>query len=267
MKAVPIGVDLNSWLAQPEESLDFIYFGLTFIPEIEEEPEDPDTIEASGMVKLEHNFAPWNDGNGPNNNIGKADLAIIYVSSIFHFDLDLNTEAKDTDEDAAPEDGNLVEEGDFKNESQTWKVGNYLDKDANDLDFVDIAGPGYKMGATEAYAMANASYPATANIIPIAYWEGDHKSHETNVGDEDDTSDDFTTDADVEARWDIMLYAVCYPEFNGTGYGIWHDPTFSVYMVFTPETTGFWALILLIAGVGLIGIATVFIKRRKDKAY
>ena len=52
--------------------------------------------------------------------------------------------------------------------------------------------------------------------------------------------------------------------FNN-GSGIWHDPTFSVFMVF--EATGFWALILLIAGVGLVGIATILIKRRKDMRF
>jgi LPXTG-motif cell wall-anchored protein len=36
-------------------------------------------------------------------------------------------------------------------------------------------------------------------------------------------------------------------------------------MVF--EATGFWALILLIAGVGLVGVATVLIKRRKDARF
>jgi hypothetical protein len=62
-----------------------------------------------------------------------------------------------------------------------------------------------------------------------------------------------------------MVYAVCYPQFNGLGYGVWHDPTFSVYMVFQSE--GFWAVIVLIAGVGLVGVATVLIKRRKDSRF
>jgi hypothetical protein len=61
-----------------------------------------------------------------------------------------------------------------------------------------------------------------------------------------------------------MVYAVCFPEFDD-GTGIWHDPTFSVFMVF--EAKGFWALILLIAGVGLVGVATILIKRRKDMRF
>ena len=61
-----------------------------------------------------------------------------------------------------------------------------------------------------------------------------------------------------------MAYAVCFPAFEG-GSGIWHDPTFSVFMVF--EATGFWALILLVAGIGLLGVATILIKRRKDARF
>jgi LPXTG-motif cell wall-anchored protein len=36
-------------------------------------------------------------------------------------------------------------------------------------------------------------------------------------------------------------------------------------MVF--EATSFWALILLVAGVGLLGVATILIKRRKDSRF
>ena len=74
----------------------------------------------------------------------------------------------------------------------------------------------------------------------------------------------FATDVQLNISFNVMAYAVCFPMFND-GTGIWHDPTFSVYMVF--EAQGFWALILLIAGVGLVGIATILIKRRKDARF
>ena len=67
-----------------------------------------------------------------------------------------------------------------------------------------------------------------------------------------------------QTELNVMVWAVCYPEFN-EGTGIWHDPTFSVYMIF--ESEGFWALIVLIAGVGLVGVATILIKRRKDSRF
>ena len=104
-------------------------------------------------------------------------------------------------------------------------------------------------------------------------WEGTHESSgeyardEDNEKEEDTAEDNFGGDVNAEAQVNVLLYAVCYPDFNGTGQGIWHDPTFSVYMVFTPEEPEFWALILLIAGIGLAGVATVLIKRRKDSKF
>jgi len=207
-------------------------------------------------------FAPWNNNTNPkpNQNIDGLDMAIIYVSSILHFDLHIE-KGDDEDDEIEPEDDEDFTDQRYSSSSHTLKVGDYLAEDNEDkLDFVDIAGPGY--------LLVNGSdrerYSASTSIIPIALWEGEeHRSH-TDVEDKDDT-DDFAADVDAAAEWNILLYAVCYPDFNGSGKGIWHDPTFSVYMVFTPEEPGFWALILLIAGVGLAGVATILIKRKKDK--
>ena len=256
MSAVPVGVDLNSYVNAPEEQLDYIYFGLDF--EIEkEEPNKKGEIWAQGDVKLETNWAPWNNQTHPyaKQDIKDLDLAIIYISSILHFELEM-----EKDDDPDDPDDELLEDGDYKDESHTLKIGNYLDEDEDKLEFVNIAGPGYLLGIEG----NKTRYQANTSIIPIALWEGESQMHETNPGDEDDTSDDYATDTKAEAKWNIMLYAVCYPDFNGSGMGIWHDPTFSVYMVFTPESAGFWSLILLIAGIGLAGVATILIKRRKD---
>ena len=265
MSAVPVGVDLNSYLEAPQENLDYIYFGLEFSLE-EEKPDKNGEIEIYSEVKLEHNFAPWNDGNGPNNlevSNGSLDMAILYVSAIIHFDLKVR--------DGDLEEDNEDEMEGYKKESHTLKVGDYLDPDNEDkLDFVDIAGPGYYLGNNRSDSKL---YTATTSIIPFALWEGTHESSgeyardEDNEKDEDNPEDDFGGDVNAEAQVNILLYAVCYPDFNGTGQGIWHDPTFSVYMVFTPEEPEFWALILLIAGIGLAGVATVLIKRRKDSKF
>jgi hypothetical protein len=62
-----------------------------------------------------------------------------------------------------------------------------------------------------------------------------------------------------------MAYAVCYPEFDGSGEAIVHDPTFNVFMVF-PGGPTFEAVILLAALIAPFGIATVIItllKRRR----
>ena len=266
MSAVPVGVDLNSYMKAPEENLDFIYFGLEFSLE-EEKPDKSGEIDIYSELKLEHNFAPWNNGSGPNNlevSDGELDMAIIYVSGIIHFDLEIR-DGKDVKED------NEDETEGYKKDTHTLKVGDYLDPDNEDkLDFVDIAGPGYFLGDN---ITDRKLYPATTSIIPFALWEGTHESSgeyardEDNEKEEDTAEDNFGGDVNAEAQVNVLLYAVCYPDFNGSGQGIWHDPTFSVYMVFTPEEPEFWALILLIAGIGLAGVATVLIKRRKDSKF
>jgi hypothetical protein len=134
-------------------------------------------------------------------------------------------------------------------------IGDYLHQDFDDyVDFVDIAGPYYEYGPSKERANASTS------IIPLALWEG-QQEHERTF---EDVEHEQTVAQNVTIRTDlnVMLYAVCYPEFE-EGNGIWHDPTFSVYMVF--EAKGVWAIVLLIAGVSLFGVATVLIKRYKDR--
>jgi hypothetical protein len=141
---VPVGVDLNNYLHAEQEDLKYIYFGLEFVTDIGE-PDEEGAIEASGKVKLDHNFAPWNDGVSPytKNDVDGLDLSIIYVSSIFHFHLQVDTENEDTDAEGDIDD--YAE--DYENSSSTVKVGNYLSEDASGkLDFIDLMGPGYKLG-------------------------------------------------------------------------------------------------------------------------
>jgi hypothetical protein len=90
----------------------------------------------------------------------------------------------------------------------------------------------------------------------------EHERHDsfTIAGGEEVST--FASDIRIQTELSVMVYAVCYPQFED-GTGIWHDPTFSVYMVFQGE--GFWALIVLLAGVGLVGVATILIKRSKDR--
>jgi hypothetical protein len=265
MSAVPVGVDLNSYMRTKEEILDYIYFGLDFKLNIEE-PNDKGEIAADGQVKLQTNWAPWNNGSGPNNPGVKnqdLDLCIVYASSILHFHLKM----KRDDKPEKPET-DLLKKNDYNNETQTLKIGNYLDADAKDLEFVDMAGKNYLIGNdTNNDGSPDPGYyqkSASTSIIPVALWTGSSEMHETDPGNKDDTTDDFSSNVNVEAKWNLMLYAVCYPDFNSTGMGIWHDPTFSVYMVFTPESAGFWALILLISGVALAGVAAIIIKKKKE---
>ena len=255
LKPVPMGVDLDSYLGVTEESLAYIHFGFTFEPEEIELP----TVEGGtvpvlhGAVKLDQFFAPWNGPLGANNSIAGLDLAIIYVSTVLHFHLNLQTIGDDPTARLDPAE-------DYYETTRSLKIGNYLPHNIKDkLEFVDIAGPDYSYGLNEGDNYA----PASTSILPVALFKVEANAHKTFEGTPGEV-DTFAADIGLNITFSAMVYAVCFPEFED-GNGIWHDPTFSVFMVF--EATGFWALILLVAGVGLLGVATILIKRRKDARF
>ncbi|MCK4779197.1 MAG: hypothetical protein KAT57_03370, partial [Candidatus Lokiarchaeota archaeon] len=230
-----------------------IYFGFTFIP-----MKDEETGAAKGIVKLDQNFAPWNGGTGPNSDITGLDLAIIYVSTVLHFHLNVAVNEEPDDPEVI-----LDPDEDYIESSHELKVGNYIGGRATDkLDFVDIAGPYYELGNVEDTATR---YNASTGILPLVLWKWEMERHDTFELGDGSESKTYASDIRIRTEFNVMVYAVCYPEFNGDGEGVWHDPTFSVYMVFEDE--GFWALVVLIAGVGLVGVATILIKRRKDRSY
>jgi len=254
---VPVGVDLDSYLGASEESLAYIHFGFTFEPKFIDLPTiDGGTVPVlHGAVKLDQFFAPWNDLSAPYaiNTIDGLDLAIIYVSTVLHFHLNVETFGADPNDVLDPAD-------DYEETSHKLKIGNYLSPKIRDkLDFVDIAGPDYIYGSI----ISNDTAPASTNILPVALFEAEVDKHETFEGTPDEV-EIFAADISLNMSFNVMVYAVCFPMFNN-GTGIWHDPTFSVFMVF--EAKGFWALILLIAGVGFVGVATILIKRRKDMRF
>jgi len=254
---VPVGVDLDSYLGASNESLAYIHFGFTFEPKfIEMDTTDGGKIPVlHGAVKLDQFFAPWNNPSAPyaNNPIAGLDLAIIYVSTVLHFHLKVDTFGADPEDILDPDD-------DYDNSTHKLKIGNYLSPKIKDkLDFVDIAGPKYRFGAEDSTTYA----PANTSILPLMLFEAEVDKHETYEGTPGEV-EPFAADIRLNVSFNVMVYAVCFPEFNN-GTGIWHDPTFSVFMVF--EAKGFWALILLIAGVGLVGVATILIKRRKDMRF
>ncbi|GAF96191.1 unnamed protein product, partial [marine sediment metagenome] len=86
LTAVPLGVDLHSYVDAPEENLEYIYFGFTFEPSV-----DRALGASKGLIKLDQFFAPWNDPDSPyaNSPITGLDLAIIYVSTVLHFELNI----------------------------------------------------------------------------------------------------------------------------------------------------------------------------------
>ncbi len=247
---VPVGVDRESYLSSSPDDLEYISFGFTFEPEI-----NGNVLKAP--IKLDQFFAPFNGNGVSNNNIAGLDLAILYVSTILHFSLKIDVLGEDTEDPSTW----LNEEDDYYEETHSLRVGNYLGESfSGKLEFVDIAGPEYSYGLDEGDDYA----PANSSILPIALYESETKAHETFTPSGSDSYQTFSADIGLNISFNVVFYAVCFPEFNG-GNGIWHDPTFSVFMVF--EATGFWALILLVAGIGLLGIATILIKRRKDSRF
>jgi len=247
---VPVGVDPESYLSSSPDDLEYISFGFTFEPEI-----NGNVLKAP--IKLDQFFAPFNGNGTSNNNIDELDLAILYVSTILHFSLKIDVLGEDTEDPSTW----LNEEDDYYEETHSLRVGNYLGEAfSGKLEFVDIAGPEYSYGLNEGDDYA----PANSSILPIALYESETNAHETFTPSGSDSYQTFSADIGLNISFNVVFYAVCFPEFNG-GNGIWHDPTFSVFMVF--EATGFWALILLVAGVGLLGVATILIKRRKDSRF
>jgi len=252
---VPIGVDLESYLGADDEKLGYIHFGFTF------EPDTSSLPVLYAPTKVDQEFAPWNNETGPysNNNIAGLDLAVIYLSTMLHFHLNVQTIGENAS--TAPT-GGLDPSQDYNNQTHKLRVGNYLGAafGAQQLDFVDIAGPGYDYGYE-----GNMQHAApTSNIIPLALYEAEVEKHDTFTDSSGNKFKTFATDISLNVSFNVLAYAICYPAFED-GNGIWHDPTFSVYMIF--EAKGFWALILLIAGVGFVGIATILIKRRKDARF
>ncbi|MBD3193478.1 MAG: hypothetical protein GF317_00370 [Candidatus Lokiarchaeota archaeon] len=239
---VPIGVDTESYLNNSDESLDNIFFGFEFIPRV-------DGSLAQGKVKLDQTFSEWNSGEGAETDITNLDLSIIYISTVLHFQLKIENQA--VDRELPP---SLLGENDYKEEEKSLRIGNYLGTDGRELEFVDIAGLNYT------YGTSNTQAEAYSAIIPVALWEMEANAHETFEYGEENTQA-FESDIGLNVSFNVLAYAVCYPEFED-GNKIVHDPTFNVFMIFEP--TIFWAVILLVGGITLVGVATILIKRKKD---
>jgi len=268
LSAVPLGVEMEDYVGDvQEENLDFIFFGFTFIPNITDtveitEGETTKTIQlASGKVKLDQYFAPWNGGTGPNSDITDLDMAIIYLSTALH--IHLNMSLAEIPEERRllyndQRDKPMLTENDYHKEEHALYIGNYM-PGAEKVPFVDIAGPHYIQGANET---AGIKYPANTSIIPLGLFESGVSDFSTHINEED-LSASFTSEGFIQTDLNVMLYSVNYPTFNGLGEGIFHDPTFSVFM--TWEAQSIISIVLLLGGITLIGVATILITRRKNK--
>jgi len=91
---VPVGIDLESYLGAKTEDLAYIHFGFSF------QPKEVAPGILSAPIKLDQFFAPWNNPDSPysNNDIANLDLAIIYLSTMLHFHLNVATLGEDPDD-------------------------------------------------------------------------------------------------------------------------------------------------------------------------
>ena len=195
ISAVPIGVDLNSYLKAPIETLDEIHFGFTFEPQI-----DKEFNAGKGELKVVHKFEPWNSGAGPNGPIEGLDLAILYVSSVLHFHLNIATQGEIPD---APEE--LLRHDHYSNTTNEITIGNYIGHKAQEeLEFVDIAGPEYLYGNDESSAD---SANATTNILPLVVWEWEMDRHDT-IYSEEGSADNFASNISIDIEFDVLLYNI-----------------------------------------------------------
>ncbi len=260
---LPIGIAIDSYQPAYKENLTFMDFKLTFINSAGE-PNTDGKVNAIGNVKLEHNLAPWNNGSGPKKDITGLDLAMMYLSSIFHFKFDVDAQNIDL---VNQTQSDIIDEYDKTN--NRLKIKNYLGRGDNYLDFVDITGDNYILGqkaTLNGEPIGGTSYEANSAIELSGLWKLQGDSCELHTGDIDTIKDDFSPDFGYNISNNVMFYANCYSNFSDNNApGIWHDPTFYIYMVFIRETTSFWPILFVIMGVGLAGIATIMIiifKRR-----
>ncbi|MFX1326429.1 MAG: hypothetical protein ACFE8N_15875, partial [Promethearchaeota archaeon] len=261
---LPIGVDMDSYIEAYKENFTFMDFKLTFEKSVEE-PDVDGKMDAMGSVKLEQNLAPWNNGSGSKKDISGLDLAMMYFSSIFHFKFDVNAQNLDL---VNQTQSDIIDEYDKAN--NRLQIKNYLGKGDSYLDFVDIAGDKYTLGqkaTLNGEPIGGTSYEANSAIELSGLWKLQGDACELHTGDIDTIKDDFSPDFSDNISNNVMYYANCYSNFSDfNAAGIWHDPTFHIYMVFTRETTSFWPILLVIMGVGLAGITTILIiifKRRR----
>jgi hypothetical protein len=270
MSAVPIGMGYQDYTAPSTNTLDYIELGFTFVPKLKQQvdPEgysglapDMDTVKMSkSVLKLDQYFADWGPMGG---HLAGLDFGVVYMSTIIHFHIKFDVESVDLAHidqylnDPNNENGLVNQE--FQdasvNATGTIRIGD--ETGGLPVAGVDIAGPGYYLNGD-----TTTPYPASTTTIPLAWMNMTANAQATYV-DSETPSNSFKVSGFLNLETSILIYAVSYPEFNGSGAQIDHDPTFSVFM--TWDNPGFWAVILVVAGISLVAVAAILITRRKNR--
>lgn len=279
VELIPIPVGLSAadvFPLPPAETISKLEMGFTFCPvrSLEVETDEYDLVSnaatevkmGAGIIKLDQTFGEWNGGAGLINNggSGEADLtgldfAVLFISTMLHFHLNIMVEDVDLTEEGTSATAGLVNYTDYKAEGAIY-VGN----NAGDLPLaaIDIAGPNYEL-YEDGPSSTPATYPAKTTTIPLAYAKLNLGANVQYIDDQNPNAS-FKASGFLNIEASVVIYAVSYPEFNGDGYQIIHDPTFSIFM--TWENPGFWAVILVIGTVTLVAVAAIMITKKKNRA-
>ena len=266
-RIVPIGMkddEVNETVA-PVEHMEYMELGFTFEPWKDLDVETGDYISGEGTtsmgcakVKLVQNFGKWNlDSDGkpftPKLKNREMDLCTVYMSTILHFKLLIeNKELLSSEDDV---DQSLLNESNYNGDSHKINVGDI--KQELPLAQIDIAGPNY---IQTSHAGTSVEYPAKTTTIPTIYAEWEGKNSET-YEQEDESIGKINSTVNVD--YSVLIYAVSYDTFDSSGYELEHDPTFSIFIV--TENPGFMAIILIVGGVTLVGVAAFIITKRKNQ--
>jgi hypothetical protein len=284
LAAIPLGMnarDMDSGDIVFDE-VEEIKMGFTFTPKVKETVSsdgyntttlvpDYDTVQmAKGIVKLDQSFGEWGSVNPALNGL---DFSVIFVSTIIHFHLNIVVEENpDLTDDDFSDQAVTGTEGVLREESFTAegaanmhgsiKVGDAQiqngEETAMPVARVDIAGPEY---IQDQGGLNEATYNASTCTIPLAMMDFGASASVDYMSE--DPSNSFSAEGVLEVETSILIYAVNYYSWDGTGESIWHDPTFSVFM--TWDNPGFWAVILVIGGVTLVAVAAIMITKRKNR--
>ncbi len=211
-------------------------FGFTFSPSFTDVavPNKDGTVNKTvnfgkGVVKLDQAFGDVVGGLPAE--VTDLDLAVVYFSTIFTFDLSYENIANDTASIVKPE---------YNASKGTLDFLNF--DDADYFGAIDIAGPNYTVGVN--------TYPAQTTIVPFAFFEFNYEAERNIANDEfsiDQGESAFRRQSlyfDLTYNW--AFYCVSYPEWDGTA--LVHDPTFSIFMVLESDTP--WGIILLFVAIG-----------------
>ncbi|MBD3350442.1 MAG: hypothetical protein GF364_03050, partial [Candidatus Lokiarchaeota archaeon] len=236
---VPVGLtpgDLDS--LPPAENLEFIEMGFTFLPKqkgtysvetgkYQLATEQQEVNMGAGIIKLDQSFGEWNSGGVVNAELAGLDFAVLFISTMLYFHVNVEVETVDpVDYETLGTENTtgLVEKDAYSNGEIS--VGNY----ENDLPLasVDIAGPQYEQyedGPTN----PPQTYDADTTNITLAYLNFNLGGSCVYIDDQNPDAS-FRAEGFLEIGTSIMIYAVAYGHWDGSGDQLIHDPTFSVFM-------------------------------------